>query len=315
MPVGPHFSRLAKTIFAILGLLVLSASPAAAAEALPKYSETLFKVFGLPITNSMVMVWLVAAVIILVARAATSNMQLVPTGLQNFVEWMVESLINFFAGILGEPLARRTFWFFGTVFIFILFANWIGLFPGVGTIGWGLSGEGVVEWDRFKPFLRGANADVHLTLGMSLAFTVLWLYWCITEIGVKNFFAHIFAPKGDFKGVAWVGMLVLFAFVGLIEVLSIALRPVALTFRLYGNIYAGENMLETLSVMLDKWYLAWLPAFPFYFLKLLVGFVQALVFALLTSVFLKLMTDHDDHDHDEHHGHDDDHAEEDKAAA
>ena len=180
MSAGPLSSRLAKLLFAVLGTLLLS-SPAslAAGEHLPKYSEKLFELpfVGIPITNSMVMVWIVAAFVILVARAATSSMQLVPAGLQNFVEWLVESLENFFAGILGEKLARRTFWFFGTVFVFILFANWFGLIPGVGTVGWSLTGEGVVEHDRFKPFLRGVNADVHMTLGMSLAFTVLWFYW------------------------------------------------------------------------------------------------------------------------------------------
>src|SRR5210317_772279 len=107
MPVGPHFSRFAKTLLAVLGTLFLSGPTSfAAGEHLPKYSEKLFEipVIGLPITNSMIMVWIVAAFIILVARAATSNMQLVPNGLQNFVEWLVEALIGFFAGILGERL-------------------------------------------------------------------------------------------------------------------------------------------------------------------------------------------------------------------
>ena len=97
-------------------------------------------------------------------------------------------------------------------------------------------------------------------------------------------------------------MILLFLFVGAIETFSILVRPVALMFRLYGNVYAGENMLETMMLMdIPKW-LQWLPALPFYFLELLVGFVQALVFALLTTVFLKLMTDHEEHDHDDEHG-------------
>jgi F-type H+-transporting ATPase subunit a len=96
-------------------------------------------------------------------------------------------------------------------------------------------------------------------------------------------------------------MIVIFFVVGVIEVFSIILRPVALSFRLFGNIYAGENMLETMMTLVPK-QIAFLPALPFYFLELLVGLIQALVFMLLTSVFLKLICDHGDH-HDEDHAH------------
>lgn len=301
MSATPHLSRFWTKFFVAFSVLCLSATPLfAAGEELPKHAEEVLKIFGFPITNSMIMVWLVAGGIIFVAQRATKSMQLVPSGLQNFVEWLVETLENFFGSILGEQLARRTFWFFGTIFVFILFANWAGLIPGVGTIGWQEYGPGVDPNDRFKPFLRGVNADLHMTSAMAIAFTLLWFYWCVTEIGIKNFFAHIFAPKGEFSGIMRVAMILLFLFVGAIEVFSILIRPVALMFRLFGNVYAGENMLETMLLMdVPKW-LSWLPAFPFYFLELLVGFVQALVFALLTTVFLKLMTDHDDHDHDDH---------------
>ena len=314
MLATPSFLRSVMKGFALVAIFLLSGPVALAAgggdghEELPKHAETVFDLGPLPITNSMLMVWLVAGVIIFVARKATQKMELVPTGLQNFVEWIVESLEGFFSGILGERLAKRTFWFFATIFVFILFSNWFGLIPGVGTMGFEEYGEGVDKHDRFKPFLRGVNADLHMTMAMALAFTLLWFYWCVTEIGIKNFLAHIFAPKGEFKGIMYLVMILLFLFVGLIETFSILVRPVALMFRLYGNVYAGENMLETMMLMdVPKW-LSWLPALPFYFLELLVGFVQALVFALLTTVFLKLMTDHDDHGHDEHgdheHGHD-----------
>ena len=122
-------------------------------------------------------------------------------------------------------------------------------------------------------------------MAMSAAFFGLWFYWAFTEIGPKNFIAHIFAPKGDFSKLMLVLMVPLFLFVGVIEVISIAVRPVALMFRLYGNVYAGENMLETLMIM-DKVpdFLKWAPALPFYFLELLVGLIQALVFVLLLSL-------------------------------
>ena len=96
-------------------------------------------------------------------------------------------------------------------------------------------------------------------------------------------------------------MTVIFCAVGLWEVVSILMRPVALTFRLYGNVFAGENILESMMHAVPS-YLAWLPPMPFYFLELLVGLIQALVFMLLTAVFLKLICDHGD-DHDEEHAH------------
>jgi F-type H+-transporting ATPase subunit a len=268
---------------------------------LPNYAEEILRI-PIPgigpfiVTNSMLMVWIVAAVLIVVAQLATRNMKLVPGGLQNFVEWLVENLYGFLEGILGKHLVKRTFWFFATIFILILFTNWMGLIPGVGTIGRlapaGFSGD---PHDTFHPFLRGGNADLNMTAAMAFTFAILWFWWAISENGLKGFIAHIFAPKGDFHGIMYVFMVVLFLFVGVIEVISILFRPVALTFRLYGNIFAGENILENMMAIVgDKTWLAWLPPLPFYFLELLVGLIQALVFMLLTAVFLKLICDHGD---------------------
>jgi F-type H+-transporting ATPase subunit a len=273
---------------------------------LPAYAEEIFHLGPFVVTNSMLMVWIVAAFIIIVAQLSTRNLKLVPSGLQNVVEWMVESLYDFLENILGKHLVKRTFWFFATIFVLILFTNWFGLIPGVGTFGWQLSGPGVDPHDTFRPWLRGGNADLNMTAAMAFTFALLWFYWAITENGLKGFLAHIFAPKGAFKGIMAFLMLFVFAFVGILEVVSILFRPVALSFRLYGNIFAGENILENMMLLVgDKTYLAWLPPLPFYFLELLVGLVQALVFMLLTSVFLKLICDHGDEHHDEEkeHGH------------
>ena len=138
---------------------------------------------------------------------------------------------------------------------------------------------------------------MNMTAGMAFTFAALWFYWAITENGIKGFLVHIFAPKGKFSGIMAAMMILVFAFVGILEIISILFRPVALSFRLYGNIFAGENILENMMLMGGKW-LAWLPPLPFYFLELLVGLIQALVFMLLTAVFLKLICDHGDH-HDE----------------
>ncbi len=293
-----------------LSIWLLAIASALGAEGghdhLPLHAEEIFHLGPLVITNSMVTVWIVAAFVIMIAQLATKKMDLIPTGLQNTVEWLVESLYNFLEGILGAALVKKTFWFFATIFILILFVNWFGLVPGVGTVGWKLTGSAVDPTDTFRPFLRGGNADLNMTIAMSVTFAVLWFYWAVRENTLKGFFAHIFAPKGKFVGFILVPMILVFGMVGVLEVVSILFRPVALSFRLFGNVYAGESILENMVLLFGtghiwEWF-GWIPVLPFYFFELLVGLIQALVFMLLTSVFLKLICSHDDHG-DEDHAH------------
>jgi F-type H+-transporting ATPase subunit a len=122
--------------------------------------------FGFPITNSMIASWIVASGLIGFAQVATRHMKLVPDGIQNFWEWLIEGLYTFLEGIIGSHLVQLTFWFFASVFIFILTANWLGLIPGVGTIGWGHRGSHGFIIDH--PLFRGANADVNLTFAMAM---------------------------------------------------------------------------------------------------------------------------------------------------
>lgn len=296
LPSTRHFL----TIFVALLALASPAMAEGGHDHLPASAETVLEFGPFAITNSMIMTWIVAAVLIFFAQMATKEVSLVPSKLQNFVEWVLESLIDFLGGVLGDKLARRTFWFFGTLFIMILFSNWMGLIPGVGTIGLFNSGPGADPHDTFTPFLRGGNADLNMTAAMAVTFAILWFYWAVTETSPKEFFAHIFAPKGKFEGVMLGAMIVIFLFVGVIEVFSIAFRPVALMFRLYGNVYAGESMLESIMNLVPVAGLKWLAALPFYFLELLVGLIQALVFTLLCAVFLRLICEHE---HDEDHAH------------
>lgn len=247
-------------------------------------------------TNSMVVTWIVALGLIVLAQLATRNIEMVPHGMQNFFEWLTEGLYDFLGGILGADLVKKSFWFFGTLFIFILFTNWFGLIPGVGTIGYGHA-DAHGHFHVSEPFLRGGNADLNMTLAMSLIFFTLWVIWSLQSLGVGGFLKHIFVGEGAGKGAAAIPMMAIFFFVGVIEVISIAFRPVSLSFRLFGNIFAGENILESMMTLVP--WLGWLLPLPFYFLELLVGLVQALVFTLLTSVFTALMcAHHDDHGND-----------------
>jgi len=246
--------------------------------------------FGFPITNSMIVSWIVAVGLILFAQLATRHMKQIPEGAQNLWEWLVESLYGFLEGVIGRHLVERTFWFFATIFIFILSANWVGLVPGVGTIGWGHQTSHGFKVDH--PLFRGANADVNLTLAMALVFFACWLVWALREIGPLGFLKELFAPKGDTAGLLKMLMVVVFFAAGCLEIVSILFRPVSLSFRLYGNIFAGENMLEAMAKLVPS--LGWLLPIPFYFLELLVGLVQALVFTLLTAVFTLLICQHEE---------------------
>lgn len=261
-----------------------------AAHGLPQKAVPIARVWGFDITNSMVVTWAVALGLIVFAQIATRRMKLIPSGAQNFWEWMVESLYDFLEGIIGSALVKKTFWFFATVFIFILFSNWVGLIPGLGTLGWGHRTEHgfVVE----QPFLRGVNADLNMTLAMALVFFACWVFWALREIGPIGFLGHLFAPKGETTGLLKALMVVVFLAVGFLEVFSILFRPISLSFRLYGNIFAGENMLEAMARLIPGF--GWLLPIPFYFMELLVGFVQALVFMLLTAVFTMLICQHEE---------------------
>lgn len=295
------FSRLSLSIFALCCGCVFATSTIAAElpvppekaehETLPLKPATLIHIGKFAITNSMLVTWIVAAGIIVFAQSATRRIERIPSGIQNFWEWLVEGLYNFLENIIGRDLVRKTFWFFATIFIFILFVNWFGLIPGVGTIGWGHHepATGIFRVDR--PLLRGGNADLNMTTAMAAIFFVLWVVWAIQANGVGGFLRHLFGAKGETTGILKLVMVVVFFMVGWLEVVSILFRPVSLSFRLFGNIYAGESTLEVMSSMVP--FLSWLIPIPFYFLELLVGVVQALVFTLLTAVFTLLIAQHE----------------------
>jgi F-type H+-transporting ATPase subunit a len=271
-----------------------------AAEGLPPSAVTVFQIGRFPVTNSMLVTWIVAVLVIVFAQYSTRVMRAVPEGGQNFWEFLVEGLHDFLEEIVGPELIKKTFWFFATIFIFIAFTNWFGLVPGVGTIGWGHATANGFEVTR--PWLRGGNADLNMTLAMASLFMVLWLVWALQTNGIVGFVLHIFGPKGESQGVVKYAMIVVFFAVGVIELVSIAFRPISLSFRLFGNIFAGENLLDAMSHVIQSpgWakavFSVLLPV-PFYFMELLVGFVQAVVFMLLTAGFTAVICVHEDDAH------------------
>lgn len=304
--------RLSFILPALLGsLLPVSAIAAVTPEAvehaeegLSASSQIVFNLGPLAVTNSMLITVLVTVILVVFAQLVSRGVKPVPSGLQNFAEWAVESMYNFLGEILGEGLVKKTFWFFGSLFFFILMTNWIGLIPGVGTIGLGHDLPNGT-FHVATPLLRGGNADLNVTSAMSVLFFVLWTVWALQANGPIGFIKHIFAPKGKTPGFMGVFMILVFLFVGVLETVSIVFRPISLSFRLYGNVFAGENILEAMMNLVP--WLSWLIPLPFYFLELLVGLVQALVFTLLTAVFTLLICEHEhepgegDHDGAPHH--------------
>src|SRR5947199_9797797 len=134
---------------------------------------------------------------------------------------------------------------------------------------------------------------------MALIFFACWIVWALREVGVKGFLKELFAPKGETTGALKILLVFVFFLAGCLEMISILFRPVSLSFRLYGNIFAGENMLEAMAKLVPGF--GWLLPIPFYFLELLVGFVQALVFMLLTAVFTMLICQHEEGHEPAHH--------------
>jgi len=303
LPAAEQPEQADATKAAVQSVASQTSHAAHAEHSIPQKAQALGHQEGF-VTISMLVTWVVALALILFARFATRSMQDIPSGAQNFWEWLVESLYDFLEGIIGHDLVKKTFWFFATIFIFILFTNWFGLIPGVGTVGWGMQGKHGFEVTR--PLLRGGNADLNMTAAMAMTFFFFWTVWALQANGVKGFFLHLFGPKGESTGALKLLLTFIFLLVGFLEVISILFRPISLSFRLYGNIFAGENMLDAMANLIKE--PAWARAIascvlpiPVYFMELLVGLIQALVFMLLTAVFTLLICQHEEEGHERAH--------------
>jgi len=236
----------------------------------------------------------VACAIAGIAQLATRRMAYVPSGFQNFFETIIEGVYGMIEGIVGHHMIKRTFPLLCTLFLYILVANWASLVPGVGSIGWGHATEH--GFHVAKPILRPPNADVNMTGAMTIVFFVMWAVWVWQEQGPWGFITHTFAPKGV-KGLVALALAPIFFAVGGIEIISIALRGVSLPIRLFGNNFAGENLLHAMGSITPWWGANCVILILFYFLELLIGLVQALVFMLLCSVYIQLNTAHEEGGH------------------
>lgn len=278
---------------ALLILLCPFASLNAAGGGVSVTAETVFHLGQLPITNSMVTSWVVSLGLVLLIKLLVGRPQLIPTKGQLVVESVIGGIRGIIEPIVGKKVFFPSFWLLSGLFFFILIHNWSGLLPGVGTIG-----HGHLVDDHFsisKPLIRPGNADLNMTLALALVANLSWIYFIVKYAGIKAIIKDWFGNKAEKSEVSSLifGLLgIIFLAVGVIEVLSILFRPVSLTFRLFGNVYGGESLLHSMFYLVPQ--LKCILPVPFYFMEVLIGLVQALVFMLLVSVYIGLICNHDE---------------------
>ena len=249
-------------------------------------SEVLFEVGGFPITNTLIASWLTIIVLVSVFYVCTRRMKLIPGKLQNLAEMAVETLLNFVESTAGAKHSRLLFPAIATIFIYVITNAYLALLPFFGTIVvTGQEGE-------FVPLLRGANTDINVPLSIAVMSFIFVETWGMKSVGTFRYLGEFFnfrqigrGVKELFRGkirpaVTNIGFGFINLFVGLLEVFSHLIRMVSFTFRLFGNMTAGEILL-----LVSAFLIPFVFTIPFYGLELLVGFVQALVFAGLTLVF------------------------------
>jgi F-type H+-transporting ATPase subunit a len=279
-------------------------------------AETIAHIGWFPVTNSLLMTWIVMAILLFLSLASTRKLSLIPNHLQSIMEIVLEGLYSFFSSVVGHHI-KMIFPLVTSLFLFIILSNWSGLLPGVGTIGFtepvvaehvatepigsethseiASSHEAVVEEvtqegavlvkeepvaahaTKFVPLLRGPTADLNMTIALALIAVIAMQYFGFKTLGAK--YSHRFINIRN----------PILGFVGFLEIISDLSKVISFAFRLFGNIFAGEVLLAVMAFLMP-----FIAPMPFLMLELFVGFIQALVFSTLTSVFINVALAHDE---------------------
>ncbi|RRR66492.1 MAG: ATP synthase F0 subunit A [Candidatus Viridilinea halotolerans] len=277
-------------------------------------AEALFYIApGFPFTNSLLTMLVVDVVLIGLAFFATRNIQQVPRGLQNIMEMVLEALYNLFRNI-SPKFIDRAFPLVATIFLYVLISNWSGLVPGATSIGGCVPKEqasakiamvqeganagsiqymAAAEYDNpytscapgyaLIPFGRPPSTDLNFTFALGIISFLFFQFWGFKTLGI-GYLSKFFNLQG------------IMSFVGIIEFISEIMKPIALALRLFGNVFAGEVLIAIIIFLVPL-----VVPMPIYGFEIFIGFIQAIVFALLTMAFLSIATTSHDHD-DEHHG-------------
>ncbi|MDR0428669.1 MAG: F0F1 ATP synthase subunit A [Puniceicoccales bacterium] len=247
---------------------------------------------NMAVTNAMVTNWVMAfAVIFLIRFAIGKRPQIIPGRGQAIVEMLMEKLYSLFSPIVGKHVMPHVFPLLLTLFIYIFLHNISGLLPGVAAFGWMRDGH-------FQYFFRPTNADLNATLGLAIVSFASWFYIVLRHAGPRIFLYDTFGNKADRKelpAAMYFGLGIIFIGVGIVDIISMLFRVVSLSFRLYGNVFGGENLITRMLGLA-----AYVVPVPFYFLEILIGFIQALVFTLLTAVYIGLLTNHETSEEQNH---------------
>jgi F-type H+-transporting ATPase subunit a len=276
-------NKLLPTVF----VLIASATALNAADSGVSPSPyELTELFGLPLTNAMLTTWVISIILIIAVRLWVGTPKLIPGKGQAVIESLIDGLRGLLEPIVGKKAFPMTFPLLIGLFLYILVHNWSGLVPGVGVFGF------YDESGSLKYWMRPANSDLNATLGMALVAMLAWLFISLKVAGPKFFIWELFGNKADKKDtpkLIYFMLIPIFIGVGVIEMISIAFRPVSLSFRLYGNVFGGENLLMSMTGLAP-----YIVPVPFYLYEVLVGIVQALIFTLLVAIYIGLITNHDE---------------------
>jgi F-type H+-transporting ATPase subunit a len=259
------------------------------------YAEPVFNIGKFTITNSLVNSWIVVLIIVLLAIVIRKSIKRIPRGIQNAFEIIVEGAMNMADSVTGDrSKTKKIFPVVFAIFIFILLNNWMGLFPGIGSIGFIESGHGE---SIFVPLLRGGTADLNTTLALALFAVIASNVFGIIIVGFWKHFnkfvnvkALVDVPRKIRKEptIAFVNPIKFF--VGIIEIIGEFAKIASLSFRLFGNVFAGEVLLTSMAAIF-----AYAVPIPFMFLEIIVGIIQALIFAMLTLVYFTIASTAEEH--------------------
>jgi F-type H+-transporting ATPase subunit a len=263
--------------------------------------EVIFNIGPLPVTNTLLGTWISSIALLLFFYFGTRGRELIPSGMQNAVEWLIEYLLNLTESVSGKVKAKKFFPLVATFFIFILFCNLLDVLPGVETLGW-ISRAAIQAKhlgtpasiflfgdysDILVPWVRAGTSDLNLTLAMALVSVIVTQVFGFYTLGAKQHLSKYFNFKALFTH-GFQGPIEFF--VGLIELVTELSRILSFSFRLFGNIFAGSAVLAVFAFIAP--FFANIIFIP---LELFVAFVQALIFALLTLVFLEIATTSHEH--------------------
>lgn len=241
-------------------------------------AETVTHIFGIPVTNSLMASFLTTIVLVTISYFATKNLKEVPKGIQNIIEIAIESLYNMIQDVTRDK--ERTYKFFpiiATIFLFVIISNWMGLLPGFATVGFYEHAE---NGEKFVSFFRSANSDLNSTLALAIVSVVSVQVMGIAMLGFAKYgkkFINFSSPIAFF--------------IGILDIVSETARMISFSFRLFGNIFAGEVLLTVIMTIAP-----FIAPLPFFAMELFVGFIQALVFAMLLLVFMNTaVMEHEEH--------------------